>query len=386
MIKVAVGHSEEVDSLDAVEAVLKMCQEDLGGLLPQAGILYTAIEYEHPVILNRIMDCYPQLELIGCTTDGEISSKIGFDEDSITLMLFYADCVEIKAGCGRKLLAGTQTTVKTAVDSAKSELKKKPAFCLSLAESITVGGVAILEALKRELGTDFPIFGALAADQWSMKKTYQFYKREVLTDSVEVLLFAGPILFSSGIANGWTPIGHKKRITKVDHNRVFEADGEPIVDFYNRYVGGNYSRVPTEYPLAIFPDKASNRFYIRGPYTFDQEDKSITFFGDVPSNVTVQLASGSQDKMSQASRHALKEAIDAYPGKQPAAAMVFTCSLRKSILGVHVAKEYEYLQQTMPEGFPFNGICAYGEIAPLENGKESYFHNGTIAVVLVGEE
>ena len=386
MIKVAVGHSEEVDSLDAVEDVLKMCQEDLGEFLPQAGILYTAIEYDHQVILNRIMDCYPQLELIGCTTDGEISSKLGFDEDSVTLMMFYADFVEIKAGCGKALLGGAQTAVKSAVDSARTELKKKPAFCLSLAESITVGGVAILEGLKKELGKDFPIFGALAADQWSMKKTYQFYKREVMTDSVQVMLFAGDILFSSGIANGWTPIGHKKRITKVEHNRVFEADGEPIVDFYNRYVGGNYSRVPTEYPLAVFPDKTSDKFYIRGPYTFDQEDKSITFFGDIPQDVTVQLASGSQDKMSQASQWALKEAIDAYPGKQPAAAMVFTCSLRKSILGLQVAKEYEYLQQTMPDGFPFNGICAYGEIAPLENGKESYFHNGTIAVVLVGEE
>ncbi len=39
MFKVVVGHSEEVDTLDAVEAVLQLCQEDLGKLVPQAGIL-----------------------------------------------------------------------------------------------------------------------------------------------------------------------------------------------------------------------------------------------------------------------------------------------------------------------------------------------------------
>lgn len=125
MIKVAVGHSEEVDSLDAVEDVLKMCQEDLGEFLPQAGILYTAIEYDHQVILNRIMDCYPQLELIGCTTDGEISSKLGFDEDSVTLMMFYADFVEIKAGCGKALLGGGANSSKKRSGQCPDRVEKK---------------------------------------------------------------------------------------------------------------------------------------------------------------------------------------------------------------------------------------------------------------------
>lgn len=386
MFKVVVGHSEEVDTLDAVEAVLQLCQEDLGKLVPQAGILYSAMQYEHQVILDRILEEYPELELIGCTTDGELSSCLGCAEDSITLMLLYSDTIEIKSGRGKNLSAGAMIAATCAVDEASSELKNSPAFCVTLAESVTLGGVAIIDALKEKLGREFPIFGGLAADQWSMTKTYQFYKREILVDSIAVLMFAGPILFSSGIASGWTPIGHKKKVTKVDHNKVYEVDGGAILDFYNRYLGGNYSRVPTEYPLAVFPEENSDKFYVRSPYTFNHEDKSITFFGDVPQGVTVQLVSGSIAKMSEASEQALKTAVEGYPGCQPDAAMVFTCSARKAILGMHVSKEYEYLQKNMPQGFPFNGFYTYGEIAPLENGKESYFHNGTIAVVLVGEE
>lgn len=386
MIKVAVGHSEDVDALDAIEEALAQCQEDLGGLVPQAGVLYNAIHFDHQIVLDRIMNQYPELELIGCTTDGEISSRLGCVEDSVTLILLYSDTIEIKAGVGKDLLIDTDAAANDAINEARSKLTKKEAFCVTLAESVTVGGVAVINALKNKIGREFPIFGGLAADQWSMKKTFQFYKRDILVDSIEVLLFAGDIKFSSGLASGWTPIGHKKRVTKVVNNRVFETDGEPILDFYNRYLGGNYKRVPTEYPLAVFPDENSERYYIRSPYTFNEEDKSVTFFGDVPNDVIVQLVSGSIEKMSVASETALKEAIEGYPGNKPQAAFVFTCSARKAILGLNVDKEYLYLQKNMPEHFPFAGFYTYGEISPLENGKESYFHNGTIAVVLIGEE
>ncbi|MDF1618643.1 FIST signal transduction protein [Petrocella sp. FN5] len=386
MIKVVVGHSEDVEAADCIMEVLEQCQKALGELTPHAGIVYNAIHMDHQKVLDTIMDTFPKLELIGCTTDGEISSILGCVEDSITLILFYSDTIEIQAGMGEYLSQDAHQTAMNAINQAEVKMSKSPSFCITLAESVTVGGVSVINALKSILGHEFPIFGGLAADQWSMKKTYQFYKREILTDSILVLLFAGNIIFSSGLASGWTPIGHKKRITKVDGNVVYEVDQEPILDFYNRYVGGNYKRVPTEYPLAVFPNEHSEKYYIRSPYTFNEDNRSVTFFGDVPEDVVVQLVSGSIEKMSIASETALKDAIESYNGNKPEAALVFTCSARKAILGLNVDKEYHYLQKNMPESFPICGFYTYGEICPLENGRESYFHNGTIAVLLIGEE
>jgi hypothetical protein len=386
VIKVVVGHSEDVEALDCITEVLEQCGKELGELIPQAGLLYNAIHMDHQIVLDTIMDAFPNLELIGCTTDGEISSILGCVEDSITLILFYSDTLEIMAGMGKCLSLNPLQTAIDAVGQAEEKMTNKSTFCITLAESVTVGGVSVINALKSRLGDEFPIFGGLAADQWSMKKTYQFYKREILTDTILVLLFSGNIIFSSGLASGWTPIGHKKKTTKVDHNIVYEVDQEPILDFYNRYVGGDYKRVPTEYPLAVFPNENSEKYYIRSPYTFNEKDRSVTFFGDVPENVVVQLVSGSIEKMSMASESALKEAIEAYKGNKPEAALVFTCSARKAILGLKVDKEYHYLQKNMPDHFPICGFYTYGEICPLENGRESYFHNGTIAVLLIGEE
>ena len=49
----------------------------LGGSTPQAGFLYAAIDHDFPVLLERVEARYPGLELIGCTTDGELSSSHG---------------------------------------------------------------------------------------------------------------------------------------------------------------------------------------------------------------------------------------------------------------------------------------------------------------------
>ncbi len=385
LLKIAVGHSEDVDEIDAVKEVLEQCNEKLGNLIPQAGILYCAVNFEHGLILNEINLKYPNIELIGCTTDGEMSSRLGCIEDSITLILFYSDTIQIKTGLGTELSNNIDEATKNAVNEAQSKLDNEAKFCVVLSESLTVSGVAMLKGIQKTIGVKFPIFGGLAADQWGMKKTYQFYKDQVLTDSVQVMLFSGDIIFSSGIANGWEPIGHKKRVSKVDKNIVYELEDEPILDFYNKYLGGNYSRVPTEYPLAVFPEN-DDKFFIRSPFTFNENDKSITFFGDITENAIVQLVAGTTEKISVASETALKNAIDGYRGISPQAALVFTCSARKAILGTKVSKEYLLMKERMPEDFSICGFYTYGELAPLYNGEESRFHNGTIAVLLIGEK
>lgn len=85
MLKVAVGQSEDVQEKSAVEEVLGQIRASLGELLPNAGILFCTLDFNHSLILNEITNAFPGIELIGCTTDGEMSSALGFTEDSMTL-------------------------------------------------------------------------------------------------------------------------------------------------------------------------------------------------------------------------------------------------------------------------------------------------------------
>ena len=98
MLKVAIAHSIELDSQVAIHEVLDQSHEQLGDLKPQAGILLVGIDHNHTLILDRINKVYPEIELIGCTTDGELSSVHGYTDDSITLMLLCSDKLSFKAG------------------------------------------------------------------------------------------------------------------------------------------------------------------------------------------------------------------------------------------------------------------------------------------------
>ncbi|MFN6569743.1 FIST signal transduction protein [Dendronalium sp. ChiSLP03b] len=383
MFRVVVGHSDDPDSQTAIAEILKECTHSLAGIIPQAGLLFAAIDFDHVLILQRIRDTFPGIELIGGTTNGEISSVLEFQQDSLTLMLFAADEVEIRAGIGRGASKNPTLAAQVAIAQAKAKSIYQPQICLTFPDSLTSNGVLILEGLKQSLGEHIPIIGGMAADDYTFDKTYQFFQDEVLSDSVPVLLFSGRLLFSHGVASGWTPISQRGRVTKVDGNVVYEIDGQRALDFYQHYLGveqfaANYAI----HALAVFEDR--DRFYMRAPNAYDRQSGSVTFFSDIPEQAVVQITDASRDDILLASEESLKNALADYSGVEPTAALLISCAARRRILGTLAREEYQLVKTRLPETLPCCGFYAYGEIAPLVSGGQTQFHNKTFVTLLLG--
>ena len=105
MFKAIVAFSDDLDTEDAVKDILSQCDEQLEGLIPDAGLLFAGTEYEHKDLLDSINSRFPGIQLIGCTTDGEMSSSGGYSEDAIALTLLCADRIGISAGFGTGLIS-----------------------------------------------------------------------------------------------------------------------------------------------------------------------------------------------------------------------------------------------------------------------------------------
>mgnify|MGYP003851824195 FL=1 len=385
MLKVIVSHSDDVDAIDAIEEIIEDVREQLDGLVPQAGLLFCGLDFEYDVLLEELYNEFPDIELIGGTTDGEVSSTLGYEQGSVVLTLFVSDTVEIKAGVGKHLSEDIDLATKTAVEQASSKMDTDVKFCFTVYESLTCSAVVVLESLKHRLGVDITVLGGLAADDWNMRKTFQFYNNEVLSDSVPLLLFGGQVEFSYGVASGWEPIGVQKVVTKVDHNVVHELDGAPILDFYNHYLG-EYSTLTSNYPLAVFPDVAAHdKFYLRNPAGVVDGTTSIAFFGDIPLHATVQLTEATSEKIVEAVETAVNMAVGNFGDAKLESALVISCSGRCKVLGINTREEIALLQSKLPDDCSISGLYGYGEIAPLGKGMESQFHNGTIVVILLGE-
>ena len=382
MFRVAVGHSNDTDSDSEIEEVLEQCLISLAGEVPAAGILFAAIDFEHSLILQEINRAFPGIELIGCTSDAEMSSVLEFEEDSLALMLFCSDEVEIRAGIGRGLSQDAVTATKQAVEQAqaKSSLKSHQ-LCLTTPESLTADGVSIINGLKLELGEKFPILGGLACDSWKFHQSYQFFQTEVLSDSVPILLFSGKLLFSYGVANGWVPIGRKAVVTSSEQNILYEIDNQPALNFYDDYFAG---LTPSpEYPLAIL-DPQTNEFYTRAPYNCDRESKSIYYLAQIPEQAVVQIAQASREDILAAAKTSITKALNSYPGTQPQAALFFSCLARHQLLGTRTKEEYDLAQDSLSEAVQSCGFYTNGEISPLQNNTPSRLHHDTFVTLLLG--
>ncbi|KPQ35520.1 MAG: hypothetical protein HLUCCA11_09730 [Phormidesmis priestleyi Ana] len=386
MLKVVVGHSEDPESQYAVEEVLDHCRKDLCGLKPQAGILFAAIDFDYSLILDHINQAFPGIDLIGCTTDGEMSSILGFQQDSLALMLFSSDTVKISAGVGLGAKENPTLAAQQAVHQATGS-DASPKVCIALPASYisdgsTTSGGEILKGLELALGNHVPILGGTAGDQYRFKSTVQFFRTEVLTNSIPILLFSGDIQVSYGTACGWTPIGQKGIVTRSKGTALYEIDGKPALEFYQRYLG---DRPPTaETPLAVY-DGQSDLYYMRVPNTYDADSGQINFLGDIPQQSIIQLTDINRDEIVSAAEQSFTTALARYPGTaSPEAVLLFSCCCRRWLLGSRAKEEYQLVRNALSSSVPICGFYTYGEFAPLEPEGTTHYHQETFVTLLLG--
>ncbi len=383
MFKMIVGHSNDVDSEDAIAEVLAQCTAQLAGQQPQASILLAAIDFDHVSILARIQAAFPGTALIGGTTDGEVSSVMGFQEDSLTLMMFCSDTVKIRAGLGRGLSKNATAAAQQSISAIAIDELAEAKLCVTIPDGLEKGTEPALRQLQMLLPDGVPIVGGRAGDQYQFERTYQFFQSEVLQNGFPILVFCGDLNVSHGVASGWLPLSRKAVITKSDGPLVSEIDGRPAVNFYQEYLGD--LPISGEYPLAIFEDQ-SDRFCLRASNHWDLETGSILFMGEIPEQSNVQITYTTCDRIVAATQVSIEQALAHYPGNQPAAALFFSCAARRWLLGHRTKEEFELGQQFIEAAIPMCGFYTYGEIGPLEMGGDTRYHQETLVTVLIGTE
>jgi hypothetical protein len=384
MLKVAVGHSEDVLAVEAAREAIGQVKTSLAGEQPRAGILFCSVDFDHRQLLSSIRAAFPAAELIGCTTDGELSSVLGFSEDSLTLMVFASDTVEIKAGAGRDAARRGGEAGRDAAASARSGISRpgEERFAVILADPLNAGISDIDKGIQAVLGGSFPVIGGASAAHSKQRKTFQFCNGEVLTDSVVMLLFAGPVVYSCGMQGGFTPMGPKEPVTVAANNVLLQIAGRPAAEYFRQYIG-NYDLF-MNYCLAVY-EKDRESFYVRSAPFTDVATGSVTLNGRVPEGCLVQIGTADKNNIVLSCTESLRRALDSYPGGRPAAALLFSCAGRKIIMGTKIIREVQSVQRHLP-GVPFAGFYCYGEFGPLERGDPYMFHGTTFVTLLLGEK
>lgn len=383
MLKVAVGHSEDTLSAEAAREAIGQIRLELGGSAPAAGILFCSIDLDHALVLAEIHREFPGMELVGCTTDGETSSRLGFAEDSLVLMAFASDEVEIRAGIGRDVPLDGEAAGREAASMARSRLGTqagREVFAVILADPLSAGISNVDKGVRSVLGRAFPVAGGVSAAHSKKRATFQFHGGEVLTRSVALLLFAGPLAFSCGIKGGLAPLAPRLPVTESAGNVLRRIGDSTALEYFQKYTGK--VDLFMNFCLGVYEPGRDTCYVLSAPGC-DPATGSVTLNGPVPPDGQVQLGTADREVLEASCRESLRQALERYPGGRPAGALVFSCAGRRMMFGTGVGAETEAVRQALP-GAPFAGFYCYGEYGPLLPGDPFHFHGATFVTLLFG--
>jgi hypothetical protein len=381
VLTMAVGQSDDVEPAAAIREAIAQARAQLGGLTPTAGLLFAAFETFDPVLARTVEAEFPGVQLIGATSSAQMSSVAGYLEDSVALTLFAAEDIDITVGLGEHLETDAEAAARAAVDQALARTTREPRLCLLLADPLN--GQRAMEGVREILPAGVAVVGGASSgpNLGLPRPSYQLLNDRVVEDSVVILLFSGALAYSLSVGTGLRPIGRTGTVTRSDYGRIVEIDGKPATAFTAGYVDvagpatfGN--------PLAI-RKKDGSEPYVRVMLTQDP-DGAIAVPGEIPVGSIVQLTTATGDEIVAATGDAVRRARESFPdGATPSGALIFSCAVRKFLLGTRTGQELAEARSVLARDLPVAGMYCTGEIAPVD-GDESHFLNESFVTVLLG--
>jgi hypothetical protein len=356
------------------------------GQPPHACWLFCSPAQGMAEMLAGIHDALGTSNIVGCTSDGEISSD-GLSNGSVVLGGIASDQLEFTTAVARDL---NRRQAAAGIDLA-AQLATGTRYVQLFSDGLTGDGCALLTGMASVMGDCLPIAGGTAGDSGRFERTWQFVGNQVLTDAAVAIGFSGDFHLGTGIRSGWTPIGLPKKVTRASGNTLYELNGEPALSVFERFLGRHAEKLPAigvEYPLGLLGKWGDvgeqDYFLLRATMSVNRQDGSITFAGEVPEGAMVSLTCGDTASILEASQKAAELALADLSDHAPAVIFCYSCMARKIVLGRRTHEEIDRIRTTIGPEVPILGCYTYGEYCRIRCGSPSYLHNETVTVSVIG--
>lgn len=324
---------------------------------------------------------FGQAHRLGCTTAGEISSE-GVSEDNCVVTAVHFDSTQVRLASTRlsgmvdSLAAGQRLVQSLPVTGLRA--------VLVLAQGVNINGSALIGGMADVLGSQVLITGGLAGDGTAFNETWVLVDAEVRNDQVGcVALYGTDLNVAHGSFGGWMPFGPARKVTRSDHNVLYELDGEPALDVYKRYLGDHAKDLPAAgllFPFAMLGRDHAEIGQIRTILAVDDTHGSLTLAGDIVPEGYLRLMHASTDALidgAEAAAHAAKLACQS-PGQ--GLALLVSCVGRKLVMGGRVEEEVEAVADVLSRSAVLAGFYSYGEISPFTGEVSCKLHNQTMTI------
>ena len=361
----------------------------LAAIAPQLVLVFGAVERmtEHGLV-ESLKSAFPEAELAGCTTAGEIGAG-GVSDGALVV-------VALRFSGSRVQLAATDLADMEDSRAAGQRLGLAlgaPGLrhVLVLGQGVQINGSALIEGISEPLGTGVLLSGGLAGDGGAFERTWTLSNRGLSQRQIVAIGFSGEELrVSNGSFHGWKPFGPVRKVTRSAGNVLFELDGQPALDIYKRYLGEYAKGLPASgllFPFEMLGEDRGALGLIRTILGVDESAGSLVLAGNIVEDGYLRLMHASTDSLVDGAMAAAEAAHDAAPGADPGESLVLlvSCVGRKLVMGARVDEEVEAVQTVFGPKASIAGFYSNGEISPMRDLLTCHLHNQTMTVTHIAE-
>ena len=345
-----------------------------------------ALKEQEPLL--EVRKAYPDANILGCSTAGEILDTQVSDNSLVTTAVQFEHTqiktarINLDAVGGSSFLAGSSL--------AQSLAGKDLVHVFILSDGINVNGSELAKGLLTHLPENVGVTGGLAGDSDRFNETVVLHggvHPEKSTISA-LGLYGTRLKVGYGSFGGWDPFGPERIVTRSKANILFELDGRSALELYKEYLGEHARGLPATgllFPLNVRTGQNATPL-VRTILAVNEKDQSMTFAGDIPEGSYARLMKANFDRLIDGAASAAKSAHSAFGSASPDLAILISCVGRKLVLRQRTEEEVEAVRDALGEKTALTGFYSYGEICPTATGGKCELHNQTMTITALLEK
>ena len=330
--------------------------------------IYTTLKLKFPTAVIAMSSTAGEIYQDNVLDDSLVCAALQFDKTTVE-----ATSVNIK---------DFTNSYDAAINLAKKLPKEHLNHVLVFSDGSLVNGSELVKGLTTQIDKNVLITGGLAGDGANFTSTLTGLDEQPKEGEIIAIGFYGNSLtVTHGSQGGWDTFGLEKRITNSSGNVLFELEDQNALELYKKYLGPESEKLPGSallFPLSVIIPGATKPI-VRTILSINEEEKSMTFAGDVPVGSKVRFMKANFEKIiDAASIAAAQTAINR--NDTPGFSLLISCVGRKLILGSQINEEIKAISNTFDDNTVLAGFYSYGEISPFNEGGSCQLHNQTMTI------
>jgi class 3 adenylate cyclase len=402
-MKIGIGLSLDSDPAKAAAAAVAQAKKAVPK--PDLALAFGSIHCDQAKIYEAICQEIDPRILLGGSSYAEITNR-GVTRGSVAVLLLAFDSASVSLASSPDGLEPYE--MGKALAQALSSPAGKDELLLAL---LSVGLFTnredeIVDALCEHLGR-VPVFGGRACGDYDLGfshprfwTNYQYSDRLAKTSGGRMALLRLPrrdYKLAFAFEHGWQPIGPVHQLTRCEGDRVFEIDGQPILEFYRQFLGRDHSDdffelMVQRYGFSMQVEGGQSAL-VKVPVSSDLKAGYIAYSPATDfQGKKVQLIQSSRKSIVEGARSAAQRCRQSLDGAEPSLVLVVSCCTRAAILHSQTDLELDAVRDVFGRDVPIFGYYSGGEFSPClsryddivdpaQPCSRSFYHATTITIL-----